>query len=323
MVTVCAVIPTYNRSALLAECLESVLQQTRPADEVIVVDNASTDDTGEMVAHRFGCRVIYARLPDNRGGSGGFNVGMKMAYERGHQWIWCLDSDVVPRPSTLEELLKPGSTPGARIVAATCMQIDSRTGIVSPAGYLQKPHHRNSHTAALTGNVVPADCAFLCCLLVDAEAASRVGFLREDFFLCGDDVLFSLKLKEMGDLVLVKKALFAHHQHNPRTETRLGLPRLRVEEYWKTYYQVRNGYFLYLYGSPGWRAALGFAVTYVRRLGVIIILDNNKLYRCRLLTKAFVDALRGKTGMRVRPHEFQGKCDPRPTAGSARPASRQ
>jgi len=63
MVTVCAVIPTYNRSALLAECLESVLHQTRPADEVIVVDNASTDGTGEMVAQKFAGRVIYVRLP--------------------------------------------------------------------------------------------------------------------------------------------------------------------------------------------------------------------------------------------------------------------
>jgi GT2 family glycosyltransferase len=323
MVTVCAIIPTHNRSALLAECLESLLKQTRPADEVIVVDNASTDDTGEMVAHKFSGRVIYVRLPDNRGGAGGFNVGMKMAYERGHQWIWCLDSDVVPRPSTLEELLKPGFTPGARVVAATCMQIDTRTGIVSPSGYLLKPNNTNSQTAALTGNVVPADCVFLCCLLVDAKAAFRAGFLREDLFLYGDDVLLSLKLKELGELVLVKTALFAHRQHNPAMETRFGLPRLRVEEYWRKYYDVRNSYFLLLYRSPRWRAALGFAVTYLRRLGVTIIVDNNKLYRCRLLTKAFVDALRGKTGMRVRPYEFQGKYDPRPTAEPARPGSRQ
>jgi GT2 family glycosyltransferase len=150
-----------------------------------------------------------------------------------------------------------------------------------------------------------------------------VGFVREDLFLCGDDILLSLKLKEMGELVLVKTALFAHHPHNPGMERRLGLPRLRVEEYWKMYYHVRNSYFLRLYGSPRWRAALGFAVACVRRLGVIIIVDNNKLYRCRLLTKAFVDALRGKTGMRVRPYDFHGKYDPRPTAEPPRPAGRQ
>lgn len=46
---VCAVIVTYNRKELLRECLKAVLGQTRPPDHILVVDNASTDGTLEML----------------------------------------------------------------------------------------------------------------------------------------------------------------------------------------------------------------------------------------------------------------------------------
>jgi glycosyltransferase involved in cell wall biosynthesis len=46
---VCAVVVTYNRPALLRECLLALQEQTRTVDEILVVDNASTDDTRAML----------------------------------------------------------------------------------------------------------------------------------------------------------------------------------------------------------------------------------------------------------------------------------
>lgn len=90
---VSAIIPTYNRSTILPRALESVLAQTRPPDEVIVVDDGSTDDTGEMLharfAEAFGGRLRYVRQA-NGGVSSARNHGMRVA--RG-DFLAFLDSD--------------------------------------------------------------------------------------------------------------------------------------------------------------------------------------------------------------------------------------
>jgi glycosyltransferase involved in cell wall biosynthesis len=57
-VTITTIVCAYNESSLLPACLFSLLAQTRPPDEIIVVDNASTDDTGAVARAIPGVRVI-------------------------------------------------------------------------------------------------------------------------------------------------------------------------------------------------------------------------------------------------------------------------
>jgi glycosyltransferase involved in cell wall biosynthesis len=63
--TISAIIPTYNRAKLLGEAVESALQQTRPPDEIVAVDDGSTDNTEQVVA-QYGKRLRYVRQ-DNAG----------------------------------------------------------------------------------------------------------------------------------------------------------------------------------------------------------------------------------------------------------------
>jgi GT2 family glycosyltransferase len=102
---VCAVVVTFNRRALLGGCLRSLLAQTRKLDEILVVDNASSDGTPAMLAAEFP-EVRVLRLPANTGGAGGFHAGMKWAYLEGFDWIWTMDDDIEMGPETLEVMLK-------------------------------------------------------------------------------------------------------------------------------------------------------------------------------------------------------------------------
>lgn len=87
MVTVSVIIPCYNRAAMIGDAIASVHAQTRSPLELIVVDDASTDDSAD-VAERAGARVI--RLNENRGNSTARNVGTRVASGDAIAW---LDSD--------------------------------------------------------------------------------------------------------------------------------------------------------------------------------------------------------------------------------------
>ncbi|MGF1526681.1 MAG: glycosyltransferase family 2 protein [Candidatus Competibacterales bacterium] len=94
---VSVIIPTHNRASLLPRCLDSVLNQNHPPEEVIVVDDGSTDDTPEQL-RRYGKAVRVLRQP--RGGvSRARNRGIAAAR---HPWLAFLDSDDVWLPGKLQ-----------------------------------------------------------------------------------------------------------------------------------------------------------------------------------------------------------------------------
>ncbi len=83
-----AVIPAYNAKAVVGRAIESVLAQSRPADEIIVVDDGSTDATADTV-RAFGEKVIIIRR-ENGGASAARNAGIERA---SGDWIAFLDAD--------------------------------------------------------------------------------------------------------------------------------------------------------------------------------------------------------------------------------------
>ncbi len=101
--SVSAVVPTYNRVQELCRAVDSILRQVHAADEVIVVDDGSTDGTREALAD-YGDAIRYLRQP-NQGVSAARNAGLAAALGR---WIAFLDSDdrwLGSHPSDLFEIL--------------------------------------------------------------------------------------------------------------------------------------------------------------------------------------------------------------------------
>ena len=100
--TVSLVIPTWQRRDLVFRLLDLLEAQTHPADEVIVVDNGSTDGTAEAVAGR----ATVIRLTENQGFARAVNLGIQAA--KG-DWVGILNNDVEPRADWLEILYKSSS----------------------------------------------------------------------------------------------------------------------------------------------------------------------------------------------------------------------
>lgn len=91
-------IPTFNRAALISDAIDSLLAQTRLPDEIIVVDDGSTDNTEHVVA-KYGERVLYLQQP-NRGPSAARNAAFRMS---SGDFIAFLDSDDTLDPTSVEQ----------------------------------------------------------------------------------------------------------------------------------------------------------------------------------------------------------------------------
>lgn len=103
---IAAVIVTYNRLPKLKKVIDSVLAQSRTVDYVVIVDNASTDGTGEflneLAAREASVKVVS--LTTNTGGAGGFSAGMEHGYQLGADFVWVMDDDGYPEPGALAAL---------------------------------------------------------------------------------------------------------------------------------------------------------------------------------------------------------------------------
>jgi glycosyltransferase involved in cell wall biosynthesis len=97
---VSVVIPTFNRQSVLARALASVMAQTRPVDQIIVVDDGSSDDSARMVTEEF--PEAHLLVQENRGVSAARNRGIELATG---EWIALLDSDDEWKPQKIERQL--------------------------------------------------------------------------------------------------------------------------------------------------------------------------------------------------------------------------
>src|SRR5690242_14369851 len=115
---ICAVLVTHRRPDELAKSLDTLSAQTRRPDHVIVVDNDCDDRVRDLVSGQ-PIPATYLGARRNRGGAGGFALGMLHALALGADWVWCTDDD---------------GRPADRSVLATLLDCASKHGLaeVSP-----------------------------------------------------------------------------------------------------------------------------------------------------------------------------------------------
>lgn len=194
-----AVVVAWNRRDLLVQNLDGLAAQTRPPDAVVVIDNASTDDSAELArSHRVVTEVVT--LPTNTGGAGGFAAGIARAVvQHGAQAVWIMDDDTVPTPTALAELqLARVRYPGKVTVAAS--RADWQDGREHPMNTPRvRPgvSRREADAAALVGGR-PIRSASFVSILLDADAIREHGLPVADYFLWNDDFEYTARLLRNG-----------------------------------------------------------------------------------------------------------------------------
>jgi rhamnopyranosyl-N-acetylglucosaminyl-diphospho-decaprenol beta-1,3/1,4-galactofuranosyltransferase len=237
--SVAIVVVTYNRADLLAVMLDGLAALERPADAVIVVDNASTDHTPDVLAAASRVRGLQiVREAKNLGGAGGFHHGVQIAYQQGFDRIWLMDDDVVPAPDCLSVLLAQDAdclmsvrenADGTLIeLAATRFDLSSPLAIRPKTASVVSTYGSRAEMPALVRLENVAFEGFL----VRRRVIEAIGLPDPSFFIFYDDVDFALRARRAGfdiwairDAVMVRQLDFSQ-QHDLAS--------------WKGFYMYRN-----------------------------------------------------------------------------------
>lgn len=127
------VVVNWNNYQDTAACLHSLADSSFPA-QVTVVDNGSTDGSGERIDEEFeGCEVVFNER--NRGFGGGCNAGIEHALGTGVDFVFLLNNDAVVEPETIGELVAVATESGARVVGATIRHGTESVVNSSPSEY--------------------------------------------------------------------------------------------------------------------------------------------------------------------------------------------
>jgi rhamnopyranosyl-N-acetylglucosaminyl-diphospho-decaprenol beta-1,3/1,4-galactofuranosyltransferase len=208
---VVAVVVTHDRRELLVESIDAIGAQSHPADAVIVIDNASSDGTADLVRERYP-EVTLRAITQNLGGAGGFALGIATALDLGADLIWLMDDDTVPTPDALAELVSARERYDGRppaIVASRVVWTDGREHPMNTPR--PKPMVRRAEIAAAEQcGCVPIRSASFVSVLVDAVVCEQRGLPIADYFLWNDDFEFTTRLLRNRPGLLCPSSVVVH-----------------------------------------------------------------------------------------------------------------
>ncbi|QJD59460.1 glycosyltransferase [Pseudomonas sp. gcc21] len=210
-----AVILTYNRKDLLKRCLRAVYSQTRACDGVIVIDNAGTDGTEQMLKELDLPNLEVHVLSHNIGASGGFNAGFRIAYQKGADFVWMMDDDVIPSPDALQRLQEADELLEEKSLARAFLLSTAYTegGLITNAPSMDQRRNRIDYEnwpLTLEHGIVPVRRATFVSILVPRATLKEYGLPLASMFIWGEDTEYTLRITKNAPGFIVGNSKVLH-----------------------------------------------------------------------------------------------------------------
>lgn len=233
------VILNYRHVDDTLRCISSLQRSTAVNQRLVVVDNAATTTTTERLRQDLPATTILSN-DENLGYAGGNNVGIRHALERGADWVWLLNPDIIVEPTALEWLLAAAhERADAGILGSRILYAHRRPPTIwFNGGVLDLDLAVTEHLDdGKPDGQVPARGPFAvdyvtgAGMLVRREVFDDVGLLPEEWFLYFEETEFNLLASRAGWAVMIDPR--SRLVHDKRSTGRLPTPSY-------VYYYLRN-----------------------------------------------------------------------------------
>ncbi len=275
-----AVVVSYNRQALLSECISALRNQTRKPDAILVVNNGSTDNTESWLSDQ---KDIFYVTQTNLGSGGGFNTGITWAYQKGYAWIWCMDDDGYPREDALEQLLKHEGNERGLLNCAVLNKHDKKSFVWKTGSYATIDEVKEE---AIEGIGHPFNGT-----LIHRSIVERVGVPKSSLFLWGDETEYYYRIVKKNNYP-VRTIASSIHYHPPAAFTYKN--DWEFNSSWKMYYYVRNRFHVHKAKCANRLAAfVNYSFFLLAFAGIIMVYQKtDKLKKLNFIVWPAVDAVR-------------------------------
>jgi len=228
MEKIIAVVVSYNRQQLLSNCISALRNQTRKLDAILVVNNGSTDNTESWLNDQ---NDIITITQNNSGSAGGFNTGIKWAYENGYSWVWCMDDDGYSKENALEKLLFEDDGT-LRLMNCAVLDKDNKSTFVwNTKNY---SNHKDVKVDIIHGIGHPFNGT-----LLNRKIIERVGLPKAELFLWGDETEYYYRIINRNKIPVCTVTQSIHYHPSTRFSIKQDWDHATA---WKMYYYVRNRY---------------------------------------------------------------------------------
>ncbi len=286
----CAIIvTTYNRKKLLRENLEALLNQTFDNFDIYVIDNASTDGTDNEIKKFDDKRIKYYNTGKNLGGAGGFCFGMKKANESksNYKYVWIMDDDSIPNNDALESLVKKAKDIKNQFsyLASLVYWTDGELFNMNIPTVNYKNKMDVKFDIVSKYKLMPIETASFVGCFINFDAIMKVGLPIAEFFIYGDDVEYTNRLKKYAPAYLDIDSIIIHKAPSNMGADLALATEDRIDRF---YYQYRNT----IYKEKKDKNLLKVLYRVMKKfIKIILKSKNHKLKRIKVLLKGTIDGM--------------------------------
>jgi len=288
--------------------LDALLRQKRSLQEIIVVDNAATDETCSLLAARYPDLTVL-RMPENLGTGGALAAGLAYAArEKKHDWIWMFDQDSVAATDALETMLQEadrfeGDSSKVGIIAALPVNQqmeNSSSPWLWHNGFVKTPSELLSLPVLFTDLVITSGS------MVRREVVERIGLPRSDFFMDFVDYEYCLRARLHGyKIAVITRAKLQHEIGRVRTIRFLGRRWFWSDHRpFREYYMSRNLAYSVWWLYPSLAAKVSVLRHLMRHAVGVLLFGSEKLDCLKKMVQGFWDGRKASLGVRFRPDKI-------------------